>query len=197
MFRQRKLKKELKKHRVELERTSEENQLLSNVVNQLKDFIASSVENELQLVELNDHLSKIANSLLEKPANVKEEPEIERDLMLDKVLSIDRKVSHWMESKTKEKECEALNQLVVEVTEKNNELDQKVENFSTCQICMNSYDHKSHHRCIFAGCGHVLCYECAKTISEKSKRGSTHLNKCPTCRKPVSSTNIIKIYEAT
>ena len=57
-------------------------------------------------MELNDHLSKIANSLLEKPANVKEEPEIERDLMLDKVLSIDRKVSHWMESKTKEKECE-------------------------------------------------------------------------------------------
>jgi len=180
---------------VELEKTSEENQLLSSVVNQLKGFIASSVENELQLSELNEHLTKIANSLLEQePVR---EPEMERDLVLDKVLSIDRKVSHWMESKTKEKECEALNQLVVEVTEKNNELDQKVENFSTCQICMNPYDHKTHHRCIFAGCGHVLCCQCAKTISEKPKRGSTHLNRCPTCRKPVSSSAIIKIFEAT
>ena len=89
---------------MELEKTSEENQLLSSVVNQLKGFIASSVENELQLSELNEHLTKITNSLLEKePVS---ELEIERDLVLDKVLSIDRKVSHWMESKTKEKECE-------------------------------------------------------------------------------------------
>lgn len=89
---------------MELEKTSEENQLLSSVVNQLKGFIASSVENELQLSELNEHLTKIANTLLEQePVR---EPEMERDLVLDKVLSIDRKVSHWMESKTKEKECE-------------------------------------------------------------------------------------------
>jgi len=88
---------------------------LKQVIDKLKDFISSSLTNEEKLAEIHSYFTRITEVLLtdNKPDN---------DRVLDRVLSLDRRMDRWDKDETK---IENMNKLIEDVTRINTEVSRK------------------------------------------------------------------------
>jgi len=69
----------------------------------------------------------------------------------------------------------------------------ELENFETCQICIEKYDNKERPRVVLSNCGHVTCDKCAENIIKASPFAVSGTGACPTCNAHFSRHQIFKV----